>query len=328
MTTAALFALGLLLILAGAELFTNAVEWAGYCMKLASGATGSLLAALGTALPETVVPVVALAGGQPDAESVAVGSVLGASFLLLTLGSAVTGIAVALRPRGRIELDPAQVRRDLGLFCAAFSLVLLGIVLPLPARVASGVALLAAYALYVRATLGGGNPAEDMPEPLHLFLRRHGPPPAALIAIQLALAVGLLVVGSRIFVDGITATAASLRISALTLALVVVPLATELPETFNSVLWVRSGDDRLAYGNIAGSAAFQACVLGFIGLAFTSWRPDRSGVVGGVLTLGTGLALLTLLRHGRVRGTTLILAALPWLGYVAAELASGGGLGA
>jgi hypothetical protein len=34
----------------------------------------------------------------------------------------------------------------------------------------------------------------------------------------------------------------------LVLALVIVPVATELPETLNSVLWVRSNDDMLAFG--------------------------------------------------------------------------------
>ena len=62
-------------------------------------------------------------------------------------------------------------------------------------------------------------------------------------------------------------------------------MATELPETLNSVLWVRSRDDTLAFGNVAGSATFQACVLSFIGLTFTSWRPGAAGVISGALTL-------------------------------------------
>ena len=61
MTTVLLFAGGIVLLVVAAELFTNAIEWAGFRMRLASGATGSLLAALGTSLPEFVVPVVALA---------------------------------------------------------------------------------------------------------------------------------------------------------------------------------------------------------------------------------------------------------------------------
>jgi cation:H+ antiporter len=323
-----LFAGGLLLIVLASELFTNAVEWAGFRMKLSSGATGSLLAALGTSLPETVVPIVALVSGQPSAASVATGAVLGSAFLLLGVGTAVTALTVLLRSRRRrLELDRQQVRRDLGLFVGAFSVVLVAIVMPHPVRLVLGLCLLLAYALYVRATLLGGKPAESMPEPLHLVRWRDGEPASILVGLQLAGAVVMLIIGSNLFVSALNDVAASLHTNPLTLALIVVPVATELPETLNSVLWVRSGDDHLAFGNIAGSAAFQSCVLGFIGLSFTPWHPDFNGVLGGLLTLGTAVYLLTLLRRGSAHGRWLILAGIPWLGYVVAELLAGGRLG-
>ncbi len=328
MSQVLLFVGGLLLIVAASELFTNAVEWAGFRMKLSSGATGSLLAALGTSLPETVVPIVALVSGQPSAASVATGAVLGSAFLLLGVGTAVTAFAVLLRKRRRrLELDRHQVRRDLGLFVCAFSVVLVAIVVPHPLRVVMGVGLLVAYALYVRATLRGGNPTESAPEPLHLVRWRAGEPASALVVAQLVVAVVMLIVGSDLFVSALNQVAASLHTNPLTLALIVVPVATELPETLNSVLWVRSGDDHLAFGNIAGSAAFQSCVLGFIGLTFTPWRPDLNGVLGGLLTLGTAVFLFALLRRGSAHGRWLLVAGVPWLAYVAAELLAGGRLG-
>ncbi len=328
MTEALLFVGGLLLIVTASELFTNAVEWAGFRMRLASGATGSLLAALGTALPETVVPIVALIGGQPSAKSVATGAVLGSAFLLLGVGTAVTAVAVLMRgQRRRLELDAHQVRRDLGLFLVGFSVVLVAIVMPQVVRIVMGIGLLIAYALYVRATLRGGDPSDDMPEPLHLVRWRSGEPPSLLVAVQLAAAVAMLIVGSDLFVSALNDVASSLHTNPLTLALIVIPVATELPETLNSVLWVRSGDDHLAFGNVAGSAAFQSCVLGFIGLTFTPWRPDFNGVLGGLLTLGTAAYLFVLLRRGSAHGRWLLLAGVPWLGYVIAELLAGGRLG-
>ena len=327
MTSALLFGGGLVLIVAAAELFTNAVEWAGFRMKLASGATGSLLAALGTSLPETFVPIVALVSHQPSATSVASGAVLGSPFLLLGVGVGITGLAVMFRRDRFLRLDRAQARRDLGVFVGAFSVVLVSILLPDPVRVVVGVGLLVVYALYVRATLRGGGPSEEMPEPLHLLRRASGEPASWGVAAQLVISVAMLIVGSDLFVSALNDTATALNANPLTLALIVVPLATELPETFNSVLWVRSGDDGLAFGNVAGSAAFQACVLGFIGLTFTPWRPNFSGVLSGLLTLGVAAVLFALLRNGVARGRWLALAAVPWIGYVAAEIATGGHLG-
>ncbi|MGF6267477.1 Ca2+/Na+ antiporter [Paraburkholderia youngii] len=55
--------LGLMLvvILVAAELFTNALEHLGERLKISERITGSLFAAIGTALPETMVPLLALA---------------------------------------------------------------------------------------------------------------------------------------------------------------------------------------------------------------------------------------------------------------------------
>ncbi|MBV9525778.1 MAG: sodium:calcium antiporter [Candidatus Dormibacteraeota bacterium] len=327
MSTALVFAGSVALLVVGAELFTNAVEWAGYRMRLGAGATGSLLAALGTSLPEFAVPVVALSTHAPAADSVAIGAVLGAPFLLLTLGSCITGVAVLTRRGNRtLVLEPAQPRRDLGVFIPAFSAALVCIVLPFPARVVAGALLLLAYAGYVLATLRGGTPVEEMPEPLHIVRWRAGQPHALLITLQLAVAVGMLVAGSQLFVDALHSTADALRAPELVLALVIVPLATELPETLNSVLWVRTRDDMLAFGNVAGSATFQSCILAFIGLVFTSWKPGGSGVVSGVLTLLTAGFLLAVLARGRAHGGVLLLAGLPWAGFVVAQLVSGGHL--
>jgi hypothetical protein len=198
--TLLLFAAGLVLIVAGSELFTNAVEWAGFRLRLASGATGSLLAAWGTALPETVVPVVAIISRASSADSVATGAIVGAPFLLLTLGVAVTGLAVLAR-RGATELsvDSGQARRDLGTFVAAYTLVLIAVALPLWLRAVVAASVIVIYGIYVRAALRGGAPTEEMPEPLHLLRWYAGRPPGLAIATQLLVAIAMLVVGAEFF---------------------------------------------------------------------------------------------------------------------------------
>lgn len=326
--TGLLFAASFVIIVIAAELFTNAVEWAGFRMKLARGATGSLLAAVGTSMPETAVPVVALVTHSPSADSVAQGSVLGAPFLLLTVAIAITGVALAFRSGAqRMRVDARQARRDLTVFLFAFSLVLLAVLAPRGLRIVVGVVLLLTYVVYVMVTLRGGPASTELPEPLHIVRWRRGQPHSAFITVQLVVAVGLLILGSTLFVDALNRTAELLHIAPLILALVVVPLATELPETLNSILWVRSRDDTLAFGNIAGSATFQACILGFIGVTFTTWKPGVGGVIGGILTLGTAAMLLLVMRKGRAHAYVLIAALLPWVGYLVAQVVTGGKLG-
>ncbi len=327
MTTALLFIASLILVVVASELFTNAIEWAGFHLNLGSGATGSLLAALGTSLPETVVPIVALATHSPSANAVATGAVLGSPFLLLTLGAGATGIAVIIRGGNRrLTIDSRQARRDLGVFLGAFIVAVFSSLLPSGARIAVGAGLLIVYAAYVVATLRGSGKAGDQPEPLHIVRWRPGEPHPLLVSVQLLLAVGLLIVGSQLFVTALHQTSEALQIPAMVLALVIVPVATELPETLNSVLWVRSRDDMLAFGNVAGSAAFQACVLAALGVVFTTWQLGSAGVISATLTIIVAASLLALLWRGQARGSLLALAAVPWVIYVVAQVATGGRL--
>jgi len=310
--------MSIVLIVVAAEGFTNAVEWAGFRLRLGAGATGSLLAAIGTAMPEVVVPAVALISRHTDSEAVAIGAILGAPFMLLTIAFAVMGVTVLLRRGARaLVLDPAQVRRDLGTFVIAYTLVLVSLALPLALRWLVSVVLVGIYARYVMLTLRGGAATEESPEPLHLLRwgRGHDPHLAAVIA-QLTVSVVALVVGGELFVRALTGASAVLGVSPLLLALVLVPLATELPEMINAVLWVRSGDDRLAFGCVAGAAAFQACFLGTMGLSFTGWAPRGIGLAAAPITLATAIIALVALRHGRARGGFMLMAALPWAAWV------------
>ena len=254
MTTALLFIASLLLVVIASELFTNAIEWAGYLLKLGTGATGSLLAALGTSLPETVVPVVALATHSHGADKVATGAVLGSPFLLLTLGAGATGIAVVIRGGARrLVHRPAPGAPGPGRVSSA----------PSPSRWSRaccpadrGLPSVRCCSSHTPCTwlrrCEAARPRVSSPEPLHIVRWRPGEPHPVLVTVQLLIAIGLLVVGSQLFVTALDQTASALQIPQLVLALVIVPVATELPETLNSVLWVRTNDDMLAFGNVAG----------------------------------------------------------------------------
>src|SRR6184192_1814853 len=94
------------LILVGAEVFTNGVEWLGIKLRISEGATGSILAAFGTATPETLIPVIAiLFTNSADSDEIGVGAILGAPFMLAILVMYTAAIALALLPK---ELHPIK----------------------------------------------------------------------------------------------------------------------------------------------------------------------------------------------------------------------------
>ncbi len=308
MGAAFLLAVSFAVILAGALVFTNAVEWLGHRLEIGQGATGSILAAVGTAMPETLIPIVAIIGGSKGSEDVAIGAIIGAPFLLATLAMALVGTSAFVFQRRRrqglaLKADIETLDRDLVFFLAFFAAGLLaGLVLPDPLHVPLAVVFFVAYVLYVRATLRSGGDVQEMETIGRLYMDRSDgeQPPTRLIALQLAVGLGAIVGGAHLFVEEMIHVAESIGVEALVLSLILAPLATELPEKINSFFWTREGKDSLALGNITGAMVFQSTIPIAFGLALTAWELDRYAVVSASLGLAGGaLAYITLRTRGR-----------------------------
>jgi cation:H+ antiporter len=309
-TEALLLALSFAVILAGALLFTNAVEWMGHRLKLGEGAVGSLLAAVGTAMPETLIAIVALIGAAEGADQVAIGAIVGAPFLLATLAMGLVGLFAHLYKGRRvqgIELDAHHqtLERDLLFFLLFFGAAMaLAWGPPAALRIPVGILALLAYPLYIRRTLRGGGDVQDHAslDPL-IFERRperRRDPSLLLCAIQLLVGLGAMVGGAHLFVEELLNVAKSLGVEPVVLALILAPLATELPEKVNSFFWVREGKDALALGNVTGAMVFQSTIPVGIGLVFTDWNLSGNAAVSVGLGIAGGLLAYEVLhRRGR-----------------------------
>jgi len=284
------------IVLTGALIFTNAVEWIGHRLEVGVGAVGSILAAVGTAMPETLIAIVALLDVSEGSEEVAVGAIVGAPFLLATLAMGLVGLFAYLyrdkRDQGvQLNVHRPTLERDLVFFLSLFTLA--GVLAwgpPAAVRVPVGIVFLLAYVFYIRLTLKGGGDvqSEESLNPL-IFERRaerREDPALALCIIQLLVGLGAMVGGAHLFVEELLHIAESIGIDALVLALILAPLATELPEKVNSFFWVREGKDALALGNITGAMVFQSMIPVGIGLIFTDWELSWTAI----LSIGLGLA--------------------------------------
>jgi len=299
MGEAFLLALSFAVVLAGALLFTNAVEWLGHRLGVGEGAVGSVLAAVGTAMPETLIAIVALLSVDEGSEDVAIGAIVGAPFLLATLAMGLVGLFAFLyrekREQGlELEVHRPTLERDLMFFLALFAL---GGALawgpPAPIRIGVGVCFLVAYGFYLRLTLRGGGEVqeEETLNPL-IFERRpdrREDPPLALCVVQLVVGLVAMVGGAHLFVEELLHIAESIGVEALVLALILAPLATELPEKVNSFFWVREGKDALALGNITGAMVFQSMIPVGIGLIFTDWELSGNAILSICLGLAGGV---------------------------------------
>jgi cation:H+ antiporter len=311
-------------ILAGAVLFTNAVEWIGYRLELGEGAVGSLLAAVGTAMPETLIAIVALVGATKS-EDVAVGAIVGAPFLLATLAMGLVGLfAFSYRKRRRqgIELRAhvPTLDRDLLFFLAFFGLGLaLGFGAPPEIRIPAGILFFGAYVVYVWRTLirGGDIQPEETLNPLILARRSGGREGQRLgtAMFQFFIGLGAMVGGAHLFVEELLHVAEQVGIEAIALSLILAPLATELPEKVNSFFWVREGKDALALGNITGAMVFQSTIPVGIGLIFTDWELSGNAAISVGLGLAGGVLAYWALR---LRGRFELPPVIAWIALYAA----------
>ncbi len=303
-------------ILSGALLFTNAVEWAGNRLSIGEGATGSLLAAVGTAMPETLIPIVAIIGGAEGAEDVAIGAIIGAPFLLATIAMALVGISALIfrhrREQGtRLKADVETLDRDLVFFLVFFTAgAAIGIGLPEGLQIPTAIVFVAAYATYVRRTLRGGGAVQEAETigPLIMDRTPGDEPPTQTIVIQFIIGLAAIVGGAHLFVEELLHVAEDIGVEPLVLSLILAPLATELPEKANSFFWVKDGKDSLALGNITGAMVFQSTIPIAFGLLLTDWDLDRFALVSAGLGVAGGvLAYWALRLRGRFEPLPIVL---------------------
>jgi cation:H+ antiporter len=298
------------------EWFVNAVEWLGLRLKIGPLAVGTVLAAFGTALPESVVTFVAVVlGTGPGSKEIGVGAAMGGPLALATVAYGVTGAMLLSKRRGDAGRaqdlgDPAKLARDQRWFLVIFAVkVALGLV-TFAFKPWLGLLFFAAYGVYfwreVRADAGEGEEADVAP--LRLQPRRETPATWAVV-LQSLVTLAVIFAASQLFVHQLDAIGPMLGLPAAVTALLFSPIATELPEIMNAIIWVRQGKTRLALANISGAMMIQATVPSGLGLLFTPWRFDGPLLLSGLVTIAAMVLLLLALGSGRFHARTLTWAA-------------------
>lgn len=344
------------LILFGAETFTDGVEWLGRMLNMSEGATGSILAAIGTATPETLIPVIAiLFTNSVDSDEIGVGAILGAPFMLATLVMLLVGATAFFlrKKRGRdtLRVDASHATRDLTFFLVFYTLALLLALAPADLHFLKGYVgwiFLPAYFVYLYLVLHASKKsAVDVEEAREeeeafgeldfaAYLRRVGVaiaptrPPFWLVLTQTLVAFGAIVLGARFFADFVEDFSHAMGFNTLLVALILAPLATELPEAANSLIWTKDGKDVIALGNVAGAMVFQSTIPVTIGVLLTPWQLGQFGTIAAIFAIASG-ALIWLQLRLRAKENSLPVSALMlggslyvvFIGYVVWSVVAG-----
>lgn len=298
---------GLGLILLAAESFTNGIEEFGRHFSFSQAVVGSIFAAVGTALPETILPFVAIfMYGGASAKEIGVGAILGAPFMLSTLAFFLVGITVAIaamkkKRQFELRVEAHSIKRDLLFFLGMYSSA---IILPIVAGKAVLLpvcgALIAGYVFYAYKTFRSDSAEMEHAEGMYLWriIRRFASlplrdrPPLPLILLQVVLALVVMIKGAHTFVHSLELISVSFGMDPLLFSLLLAPVATELPEKFNSVSWTWKGRDTLAVGNITGAMVFQSTFPVSVGLLFTDWQITGMALFSAALAIISTLTVL------------------------------------
>jgi cation:H+ antiporter len=275
----------LVLLVVASDSFTNAAEWFAALRGLTRSAAGAVVAAIGSSLPETMVAIVALLVlRDAQSQAVGVGAVLGAPFMLSTVVfCAIGGIAyfrhsVYEKTGGFLAVEPRAAIVGLALFVGTFAVVVGASFAPTaPVRIGASVIVVSAYLCYLVYNIRRREPGiEKAPPPLR-FSPRSSRPPTWIVLIQLVVSLAVTVMASHWFVDSVGSVSALVGIPPLVVSLFLSPIATELPEAMNVILWMRRKEDELAFGNVIGAMMFQTTIASAIAMLASPWRLDAHG---------------------------------------------------
>jgi cation:H+ antiporter len=233
-----------------------------------------------------------------------------------------------------MPVDPRVLGTDMRTFVIAYG-VAIAAALFLPSdptwpKIAVAILLVVIYAWYVKGHFEA-DPSIDVEDLAPLRFHRFdagrtamadGSPRLRVVNLQVLVALGLIVAGAIAFVDAVGHVATTLGVSQVLLALVIAPIATELPEKFNSIIWIRQGKDTLAMGNITGAMVFQSAIPVSVALVFApeSWVAGPGSYLAfasaGIAFLSSAAIFLPMARSGRLRGKGLLIGGAFYVAYL------------
>lgn len=264
MSNVLLFIIGLVALVAGAELLVRGASRLALSLGISPLVVGLTIVAMGTSAPEVAVSVGAALGGQSD---IAVGNVVGSNIFNVLF---ILGASALITP---LLVNAQIIRQEVPIMIGA-SLLLLSFGIDGSIGRTDAVILLlllVVYTAFVVVQSRREQKAQAANAPIAEAVAAAGgvpapgTPPLALQLLFIAAGLGLLVMGSGWLVDASVAFARVLGVSDIVIGLTIVAAGTSMPEVATSITAALRGERDIAIGNVVGSNIFN--ILGCLGLA-------------------------------------------------------------
>lgn len=239
-----LFALGLLFLVKGADVFVEGALWVARRFRIPELVIGATIVSIGTTLPETIVSCSAAFEGHSD---IAYGNAIGS---IICNTGLIVGLVLLLSPP---KINRKGFARSAAFFFASAALYIASALIfrGIPRFVA--LLLLGVFIAYILLSLAGGR---NEPVP-----RQKAEGSILFRIAQLLLSVGALYFGSQLMVDNAQKFAIWLNVPHKIVALTVVALGTSLPELVTAITSIRKGHGALSIGNVIGANFFNLVLV-------------------------------------------------------------------
>lgn len=260
---------------------------------------GMTVVAYGTSTPELAVGLAA-AAGHPQ---ILLGNVVGSNIANVGM---VVGVSAAV---AALAVRPAAVRRELAVMVGA-SVLLILVSLDGSISAYEGALFLALLAAFTVFACLSAREGRDKSGP------RLGYRPLALLAAGIV----LLYFGSELTVDNAAELARAFGLSERVIGLTVIAVGTSLPELITSLVAIRRGEQGIGIGNIVGSNIYNILLIVGAAAAVSGIAVSESVHQDYAVMVAFALALLLVLRSGRVPRAVGALLASGYGAYLAFSL--------
>jgi len=313
----------------------------GSKLKLGNNALGAVFAVIGTSLPETIVPLVAILGAmffKTDiniSSDIAQGAIIGSPFILSTLALFLLFVTLIIlflykkRKKPELIINCKNVLREYRYFIIAYSSAIIASFFPFrELKIVVAFLLIIFYLVFVYRTIlysRHGFCESEIDELIFekiLKLKSEIKPETKkasfpLILLQIFISLVCLILFSHLFVNEIKYFSLLFNLNPILLSLFITPIATELPEIVNSIIWAKNNKDDLAISNILGAIVFQAMIPTSIGIILTSWVLDKVLIINSILVLMCTLFLYcSIIIYKRFKLEMLFLAGIFYFIYI------------
>ena len=302
----------LFIIIVSCSFFTNAIEHLGKKLKWGSSAVGSVLAVIGTTLPETLVPIIAIIGSKfflnnsQIGEEIAFGGIIGSPFMLVCLAMFLLGVELLIlrffKKRDTLELkiNHKTVLRDYKYFLSAYLIAISCLFFESKLiKIFAVLLLVTIYCFYIHRTILKSKLCfcEECVDELLIIqkFKKLEKYRDFLIISQILFSLIVLSIAIHYFVCEIKHFSVLFNISPIILSLIITPFATELPECINSLIWVKNKKDDLALSNINGAIIFQSIIPMSLGILLTPFVYDKTIALCALFVIITTMILMAII---------------------------------